>query len=216
MTQLTTCNVLIVDDHAVLRESLAFRLDDESDFSVIGQAPNADEALEAAGQAAPDVVLMDIDMPGMSCFDAVDRLRRARPMLKIIFLSAHWKDSFIEQAMNVAADGMLSKSEPPDHVVNAIRSVCRGENIVSSEISDRLSQRRRSEEPTTLLRTLTPRELQVLRYVAQGLSRKAIGQTMHISDNTVAVHTGKIMKKLGIHDRVELARFAIREGLAPL
>ncbi|MEM9416219.1 MAG: response regulator transcription factor [Planctomycetota bacterium] len=213
-------HILLIDDHMLVRESLARRLEDEPDLTVPHTAADAGEGLDLARQHAFDIVVMDIDMPGISCFDAARQLGRSDTPAQIVFLSAVWNDTFIEQATAAGACGMLSKSDAPEVLVNAIRTIVDGGVYFSDEVRSRLRTHAPSpDEPTngqTKLSMLTPRELEVLRAVGMGSSRKQMAQDLGISGNTVAVHTNRIMRKLDIHDRVTLARFAIKIGLSPL
>ncbi len=197
---------------------LADRLAEEQDMQVVGTVENADAALAEAIRQEPDIILMDIDMPGLSCFHSARTIQRLCSKTCIIFLSAFFHDRYIEQALAVEAAGYLTKSEPPESVIAAIRAAAAGKSYFSPEVrarivvdSDgtRLAQTRRSRAST-----LSDRELEVLRYLARGMSKKEIARTMHISAKTVSNHTTHVMDKLDIHDRVELSRFAIREGLA--
>ncbi len=211
-------SILIVDDHAMVRSMLRDRLDAEPDFTVTGMASSADDAVTLASRVKPDVVLMDIDMPGLLCFEAARMLARQCPDARIIFLSAFFHDCYIEQALAVKAWGYVTKNQPDDSLVTAIRNVAGGVAHFSPEIQARIivdeQGPKLAQQTRSRLSTLTPRESDVLRYLARGLSKKEIAQTMHISVNTVNRHTSSLMNKLDIHDRVELARFAIREGLA--
>lgn len=212
--------VLLIDDHALVRESLARRLEDEADLTVPQSAGSADEGLKLALDDGFQVVIMDINMPGMSCFEAAKRMQEKQPDLPLVFLSAFWNDTFIEQATGVGAVGLLSKSDEPEWLIHAIRVVVDGGVYFSEEVRNRIRfDQSNPDDPTdvrTCLNMLTPRELDVLRSVGMGQSRKQIGAALGISDNTVAVHTNRIMRKLDIHDRVGLARFAIKCGLSPL
>ena len=210
--------VLLVDDHVIVRDSLARRLEDEPDLEVPHTAGDADEGLALAEGNAFDVIVMDINMPGMSCFEAAKRLQTTHPDLPLVFLSAYWNDAFIEQAQGVGAVGLLSKSDEPDLLINAIRTVVDGGVFLSDEVRGRFESDDNDtpDESKTKLSTLTPREVDVLRWVGMGQSRKQMAAQLGISENTVAVHTNRIMRKLDIHDRVGLARFAIKIGLSPL
>ncbi|XAM00969.1 response regulator transcription factor [Phycisphaeraceae bacterium D3-23] len=221
MTQTDTkTRILLVDDHMIVRESLACRLEDEPDLAVPHTAADAGEGLALAKKHDFDIVVMDIDMPGISCFDAARQLDKGEQTAQVVFLSAVWNDSFIEQATAAGACGMLSKSDAPEVLVNAIRTIVDGGVYFSDEVRSRLRVHAANpEEPNdgqTRLSMLTPRELEVLRAVGMGSSRKQMAQDLGISGNTVAVHTNRIMRKLDIHDRVTLARFAIKIGLSPL
>ena len=212
-------NILLVDDHAVLREALAERLQREASISVVGTASDAAEAIEACRQEQPDVVVMDIDMPGLNCFDAARRILSTQPGIRIVFLSAHTNDNYIEQAIDVGAVGYLTKSEPPDTVIEAVREAAAGRVYFSPEIMSRMvvgdGQVGLASDHGARMSTLSQREMEVLQYIAQGHKKKEIAQVMKLSMKTVEKHTENLMRKLDIHDRVQLARFAIREGLVP-
>jgi len=216
----TKTRVLLIDDHVIVRDSLARRLEDEPDLEVPATAGDAGEGIQLAQTGGYDVIVMDINMPGMSCFEAAKRLHDSQPDLPIMFLSAYWNDAFIEQAMGVGACGLLSKSDEPELLINAIRAVVDGGVFLSEEVRGRFESESTGDEAPeankTRLSTLTPREIDVLRWVGMGQSRKQMAGQLGISENTVAVHTNRIMKKLDIHDRVGLARFAIKIGLSPL
>jgi len=207
--------ILLVDDHALVRGALAEWLGKEPDFLVVGVAASADEAISKAVERDVDIILMDIDMPGLNCFEAARRLSGLRPRAKIIFLSAFAHDGYIEQALAVKAHGYLTKREPPEKVVRAIREVVSGGAYFSREVQSRIIvDQRGAVLPQSRFSMLTPRELEVLSYLARGLGKREIGATMNLSTKTVESHTTSLMNKLDIHDRVELARFAMREGLA--
>ena len=214
----TKTKILLVDDHVIVRDSLARRLEDEPDLEVPHTAGDADEGLALAEANGFDVIVMDINMPGMSCFEAAKRLQSSHPDLPLVFLSAYWNDAFIEQAQGVGAVGLLSKSDEPDLLINAIRTVVDGGVFLSDEVRGRFEsdEQDNPDESKTKLSTLTPREVDVLRWVGMGQSRKQMAAQLGISENTVAVHTNRIMRKLDIHDRVGLARFSIKIGLSPL
>jgi len=209
--------ILLVDDHALVRETLRELLQREPGFSVVGTAGSAEEAVDLAFALVPDVIVTDVDMPGVVCFDAARRISALHPEIRLIFLSAYTHDHYIEQALQVGALGYLTKGESPDRVVAAIRAAMDNQAYFSGEVRDRIvcdcGQARLAPRGTTRTSMLTPREIEVLRYIAQGLSKKQIAGMMHISVKTVDRHSGNLMAKLDIHDRVELARFAIREGL---
>jgi DNA-binding NarL/FixJ family response regulator len=213
-----TIRILIVDDHALVRGALTERVQREPDLEVVGNAGNADEAIALTLECSPDIILMDIDMPGMICFDAAREIASLRPETRVIFLSAFLHDWYIQQALQVKARGYLTKREPPERVIAAIREVATGGAFFSEEVRSRIvvdsSGATLGEDSTSLVSTLTTREVEVLRYIARGLSKKEIATIMHISAKTVDKHSTNLMSKLKIHDRVELARYAIREGLA--
>ncbi|MGB2985201.1 MAG: response regulator transcription factor [Phycisphaerae bacterium] len=198
--------------------ALAERLQREPGLAVVGTASTADEAIDKAIECHPDVVLMDIDMPGLICFDAARRITALQPDARIIFLSAFLHDHYIDQALRAKARGYLTKREPPETVVAAILEVASGGAYFSEEIRSRIvvetGGTKLAERSASLISILTTRETETLRYIAKGLAKKEIAATMGVSVKTVDRHATNLMSKLDIHDRVELARFAIREGIA--
>lgn len=212
-------SLLLVDDHSLVRQSLAERLGREPDLHIVGTAGNAEEAIRSAIELQPDVILMDIDMPGILCFDAARTIAMRCPETRVIFVTAFRNDRYIEEALAVESTaGYVTKDEPPEILIGAIRQVARGGTFFSEEVQSRLvvdtSGPRLGQSKRTRSATLTPRELEVLRYIARGLSQKQIAETMRLAPKTVNFYSTSVMAKLDIHDRVELARFAIREGLA--
>ena len=213
-------SVLLVDDHAVLRETLGKRIGAEMDLTVVGHAANATEALSLVATLKPDVVLMDIDMPGVSAFEAAEKMTASGAGCAVVFLSAHFHDRYIENALSVHALGYVVKDESQEVVIEAIRSAASGMPYFSPSVRSRLvitaNGPRTAYPAKTVGSQLTEREVEILRFVAQGLSKKEIGERLDISHKTVDNHCANLMRKLDIHDRVELARYAIREGLADM
>lgn len=209
--------ILLADDHTLVRQSLARVMNEHSGLNVVAEVATADEAIDAALRTQPDICVLDIDMPGLASFEAARVIGVRCPKTKILFLSAFTHDRYIESAIAVGAMGYLTKTEPPDTVMKAIRAVVNGHCYFSPEVQSRLviedTGVRLSQEVRSRAATLTSREMEVLRYIAKGMSKKEIASTMHLSVKTVENHSANIMNRLDIHDRVELARFAIREGL---
>ncbi len=214
---MSSISVLVVDDHAMVRSALARGLDRDPELKVIAEASDAGQAVDLALQQRPDVVIMDIDMPGPTCFEAARRMAEECPQTKVIFLSAFFHDHYVEEALAVKARGYLTKREPQESLVAAVKEVARGGVCFSEEVQNRIvvdEEGIRLTGQLTRGSKLTRREVEVLRYLARGMSKKEIAATMHRSVKTVENHCSNIMKKLDIHDRVELALYAIREGLA--
>jgi len=211
-------SVLLADDHSLIRESLKARLETEPDITVVATAANADDAATEAIRLKPDVVLMDIDMPGLAAFEATKIIKSRSPGTRIIFLSGFFHDRYIEEALEAGASGYLTKGESPESVIQGVRTVSSGGTCFSPDVQARIvvdtKGLRLAAQAHTRTATLTRREMEVLRYLARGMSKKQVAQTMHLSVKTVERHSDRLMNKLDIHDRVELARFAIREGLA--
>lgn len=218
MTTVNALRVFVVDDQTLVREAIAHRLAAEHGFEVVGTASNADDAISQVGRVQPDIILLDIDMPGRSCFDAAVVMKAKSPRAKLVFLSGAWNRNYLEKALALRSSGYLTKSDAPDQVAASLRRVADGEVIFSGELRDQVviglngPELAKVEQP--LVSVLTKREQELLRHLAHGLSRREIAEKAGISVNTVAVHTSNIMSKLNIHDRVELTRLAIREGLA--
>jgi DNA-binding NarL/FixJ family response regulator len=210
-------SVLIADDHALVRDMLAQHLEREPGISLVGATADAGEALTLAENEKPDVVVLDIDMPGLSAFEAARKIISAAPHARIVFLSGYLNDAYIEQALALEAGGYISKSEPVDAIVRAIRKVAGGSLYFSPQVQQRIvvdgSGVRLRSGRHARLQLLTPRETEILGYLAKGMAKKEMARLADISVKTVDQHCTHIMDKLDIHDRVELAHFAIREGL---
>ncbi len=210
--------VLCVDDHSFLIEGLAARFELESDLKFIGFLPNAERLVPEVKESRPDIVLLDIEMPGPDPFEAADNVRRQCPDVRIIFLSAYVRDHYISAAVKAGAWGYFSKSEDAATIVKGIRRVAGGDFAFSPKVQERCrsaktAKRGRIEPPSSKIESLTAREQEVLRMIGKGLTRSEIAEMMCRSPKTIDGHRESIMKKLAIHDRAELVRFAIREGL---
>ncbi len=210
--------VLCVDDHAFLAEGMKSRLSLEADMEFVGWLESAEGLPEAVRRLQADVVLLDIEMPGPDVFEVVADLRRSNPQVRTIMLSAFVRDHYIDAAVKAGAWGYLSKSDTPGSVVNAIRKAVRDEFAFGPMVLERCAPGRstRGERhacPASRLQDLTTRETQILRLIGKGMSRVEIATAIHRSPKTVDNHRAAIMLKLAIHDRVELARYALREGL---
>lgn len=210
-------NVLVVDDHGLVRDGVSGILSREEDIAVVGTAENADEAISKAVDLRPDIILLDIDMPGISCFDAVQIIRARAPQTRFVFVTAHEHDEYLEQALRVKAHGFVMKSEGIAALTEAIRNVARDRVHFSVEVMNRLvvsgDKIELANPPRSRLSTLSPRERELLRILAKGLSLKEAASVLGISYKTADKQKASLMNKLDIHNRVELARFAIREGM---
>jgi DNA-binding NarL/FixJ family response regulator len=214
----TPIRIILADDHSLVRTTLATWLNALPDIRVVATVESADAALSAALNLRPDVVLLDIAMPGQDSFDAARAIQTQVPQARIIFLSAFFNDRYIEQALAMRAAGYLTKVEDPETVARAIREVRAGGVCFSPEVRARFvigeTGVRLAASSNTRTASLTPRELELVRYLGRAMSRRQVAQIMHLSVHTVDRHTTSAMQKLGIHNRAELCRYAIREGLA--
>lgn len=213
-------NILIADDHTLVRNTLAEWLKSHPGFNVIAEVDNADDAVVEASKLKPDIAVLDIDMPGIFAFRAASMIKKSSPGTKILTLSAFYHDHYIEEALSVGAMGYVTKGDTSETIAEAIKKIGEGEAYFSPTIQSRIVIDERGARLVPSARTklsqITARELEVLRHLAHGLSKKEIAQELNISLGTINNHVANLMKKLGIHDRVELTRFAIREGLIQL
>ncbi len=209
--------VVIVDDHRVVVESLAALLDLAPDISVAGTATTAGEGAEVVLRERPDVALFDVDFPGRDSFDVVPQLLKQAPSTRMAFLTAHLSDVFVSQAVRMGAHGYVLKDEPSSEVCAAIKRLHAGEYVFSDAVRDRLTwdavSARYTVRADNMLCGLSVQQLSILRHLARGASVKEIARILGRSEKSIDSHKYRIMHRLGIHDRVELCRYAIREGL---
>lgn len=211
-------SVLLVDDHTMVREALISWLRTTGDITVVADAASADEAIRLGASLRPDVVLMDIEMPGTDSFKAAQAIMRECPGTRVVFLSGFHHDQYVELALATHAAGYVLKNELPSAVAEAIRAVAAGRTYLSPEVAARAAASFGNTSPSlggqSLASVLTPRELEIVRYTAKGLPNREIAAAAGISSRTVQRHIENVMRKLNIHSRVELTRLAIREGLS--
>ncbi len=212
--------VLLADDQALVREGLRLILDSQPDISVIAEAGTGEEALATAHRTRPDVVVMDVRMPGMDGITATGRLvATASWPVKIIVVTTFDLDRYVFDALRLGASGFLLKTAPPRVLPIAVREVHAGETMLSSELTQRLIQRFASAPPPetdvvpAAFVALTPRELDVLRLVARGLSNREIAADLVVAEATVKTHVVRILAKLGLRDRTQAAVAAYEHGL---
>jgi DNA-binding NarL/FixJ family response regulator len=206
--------VLCVDDHVLLADGLQARLSLADDIEFVGWLESAEHLVREARALQARVVLLDIEMQGPDSFEVVDALRRELPEIRVIMFSAHVRDHYIDEAVTRGAWGYLSKSDDPDEIVDAIRRVAQGEFGFSSAVIQRFQPSKSAKtRPASRLNRLTSREVQILRMIGKGMTRVEIATSLFRSPKTIDNHRAAIMEKLDIHDAVDLARFAIREGL---
>ncbi len=206
--------VMLVDDHAVVREGLKNFLGALGGFTVVGEAGSGEEALALAARAQPQVVLMDLVMPGMDGVEATRRLREAVPDTKVIVLTSFADDDKLFPALRAGAVAYLLKDVGPKDLAEAIRAAARGESRLHPEVTKRLMAGLAGGSDRRLEDLLTAREMDVLKCIARGRSNKEIGAELFISEKTVKSHVGSILDKLGLADRTQAALFAVKHGLS--
>ena len=205
--------IILVDDHAIVRQGLASLLLDVEDVEVVGQADDGKAALTVVDRLAPDVVLMDIVMTEMDGADATAAIRAKRPGARILALSGSDVRSRILAALRAGALGYVSKTAPKDELVAAIRNVYHGRPVIPAGMAARLLE---DYSPMPTPEPLTRREKEILKLVAKGLSNQEVAATAGISEATIRTHVGNIFGKLGVNNRVEATLCALRDGLTNL
>jgi two-component system NarL family response regulator len=198
--------ILIVDDHPVVRAGLTSMLGTQTELEVVGSASSGEEALARIGQSAPDVMLLDLRMHGMSGIETLGAMKRAAHQARVIILTSFETDEDIYRAVQAGAQGYLLKDTSLKEMVEAIRAVHAGKKYIPRDIAARLAER--------MMRTdLTPREIEILKMLSKGPTNKQIGHALGISENTVKNHVNSIIEKLEVSDRTEAATTAIQRGL---
>ena len=213
--------VLIVDDHALFRRGLEMVLAEEPDIEVVGEASDGAEAVEKAGQALPDVVLMDIRMPRSSGIEAYRAMKELSPSAKIVMLTISDEEEDLFEAIRAGASGYLLKDIPYDEVADVVRAVHGGQSLINPSMAAKLlaefasmASRDGSERAEQVpAPRLTDREIEVLKLVARGMNNRDIAKELFISENTVKNHVRNILEKLQIHSRMEAVMIAVRENL---
>lgn len=210
--------IVLADDHAMVRQAIARALADLEGFQVAGQASTAEEALELVARLAPDVVLMDIGMPGIGGLAATEAIRKAYPRVGVLILTIHDREDYFFKALRAGASGYILKGADLDDLVEALQAVARGETYICPSlmpklVADYLHRVQSSGAEGDELAHLSPREQEVLRPLAEGRTTNEIAQTLTLSPHTVRRHRDHIMEKLNLHSRAELIRFAVRRGL---
>ncbi|MCK5254596.1 MAG: response regulator transcription factor [Deltaproteobacteria bacterium] len=211
--------VVIADDHTILRQGIKALLDNQEGIEVVGEAKDGREAIKTIEELLPDVILMDIAMPGLNGLEATRRIKKKFPKVKVVVLTMHANEEYIFQILNAGADGYLVKETAFQDLISAINAVHKGEAFMSPSISKKVMtdyiQRAQGEEKVGF-DTLTTREREILQLVAEGNSNKKIAEALFISPKTVETHRAHIMDKLNIHDRAGLIKYAIRKGMINL
>lgn len=214
--------VLLADDHAIVRAGLRMILAAEPDMTIVGEVADGDNALRMTEETHPDVVVMDISMPGMSGLDGVRRVKESVPDTQVVVLTMHEDQRYFFQALEAGASGYVIKGAAPIELLTAIRAVRKGEayfcpSLAKQMLNDYLRRADTGgEKEKDALGKLSDREKEVLKYIAEGKTGREIAAILYLSPNTVERHRANIMDKLGLHNRAELIKFAIRKGLVTL
>ena len=211
--------VLLVDDHVVVRKGLRALLDREPDIEIAAEAENGEEAVRAAARHSPDVILMDLEMPGMGGVEATRQITEQRPDVKVVVLTSHAAEEDVFPALKAGAQGYLLKHSAPEDVLRAIHQAHRGETVLHPAIA-RMVLQELNRPPQAKQRAttdpLSERELEVLRLIARGMSNQEIADALVVGEATVRSHVSSILRKLQLASRTQAALYALREGLASL
>jgi len=207
--------ILIADDHGLMRAGLRALLEDEPAFEVVGEAENGEQVLHLTGQLQPDIVLLDIGMPGVDGIETTRRLKRLNPHIRVLILTVYEEESLLREAIRAGASGYLLKRAAEEELVIAIQAVWRGDvyihpaitRFLVKDLSPTLSSKRDA------LDELTPRELEVMGYIIRGFTNRQIAEALYISTRTVEGHRASLFGKLGLQNRVELVEFAEKKGV---
>jgi DNA-binding NarL/FixJ family response regulator len=211
----TSIRVVLADDHKMILAALRAMLDREADIAVVGEASDGLALLELVAQEAPDVVVVDVGMPGMNGIEATRRMIAGRPRLNVIALSAYSDKRFVLEMLNAGARGYLVKASAGDELARAIRAIMQGRTYLCPEVAGAIVEAMRSKNTATdnAAVKLGQREREVLALLAEGRNSTEIAARMFIAVSTVEVHRRNIMRKLNLHSVAELTKYAIREGL---
>lgn len=208
--------VLLVDDHALFRSGIKLLLQRQDDFEVIGEASDSIEGIKRAKALKPDIVLLDLHMPGLSGLDAIKLIHEEVPACHIILLTVSEEGDDLTTALKNGAAGYLLKNIDAEFFLSALRRAMQGDSVISNEMTAKLvaNLRRGHVAPAEEVSKLTPRECDILAQVATGLSNKEIARTLDLAESTVKIHLQSILKKLNLSNRVQAAIYAVERGLA--
>jgi len=206
------CRILIVDDHPLLREGLRGVINRVPDMVVCGEAENASQAMNAVQKLAPDLALVDITLPGKSGLELVKDLKVTHPQLAILAISMHDESLYAERVLRAGASGYITKQQPPEELIRAIRQVHDKHIYVSKQVSENLLRRisLHSAEDASPVSLLTDREFEIMRLIGAGKAPREISRQLHLSPKTIAVHTSNVRRKLNLKTTAKLIRFAVQ------
>ena len=209
--------LLLADDHTLFRQGIRNLISTEADMEVVAEASNGGDAVERAEETRPDIILMDIGMPGLSSFEATRQIKKNRPETKVLFLTMYDDEDYLVEGMEVGASGYVLKDSPAPQLVAAIRDAQRGGSYLSprmlSQLVDDFRTRIKSATRMPRFATLTSREREVLKMLAEGNSVKEIACDLNLSVKTVEAHKFNLMRKLDIHNKAQLVQYAIQKKI---
>ncbi len=205
--------VLIADDHGIVRSGLRLLIDRQTDMEVVAEATDGVSALESTQAEHPDVAVLDVSMPRMTGLQAAREIRSHAPDTRVLLLSMHDDAHYFVEGLDAGAAGYVLKRAADTDLIEALRTVAAGRTFLSSEAQRTLMEEWRAGARPDLDDSLTPRELEVVKLIAEAFTNRQIAETLRVSEKTVESHRANVLSKLGMRDRVELARYAVRRGL---
>jgi len=206
-------NVMLVDDHDLVRKGIRRLLDDTQGIKVVAEATDGEQAISQVRKQAPDVILMDISMPGIGGLEATRKITRVSPDMKVIAVTIHDDDPFPARLLEAGAAGYITKGCDIDEIIVAIQSVYSGNQYITPGVAQKLALSLVNKRGKSLLEELTQREVQVMLMVVKGESNREISEKLCLSPKTTSTYRGRLFDKLGVDNDVELTRFAIRHGM---
>ena len=206
-------NIIIVDDHPIVRQGLKQVLSEEPDMAILGEAQNSQEVLELIRKQDWDIVVLDITMPGRGGLDVLKEIKHERPKLPVLILSIHPEDQYAVRALRAGASGYLTKESAPEELVRAIRKILRGGKYVSSALAEKMAFNLDMEAGKPLHETLSDREYQVLLMIASGKTTSEIAEEMALSVKTVSTYRARILEKMKMKSNVDLTYYVIKNNL---
>lgn len=208
--------ILLVDDHTLFRSGIRLLLQRHSDFEVVGEASDGVEGVKRAKELQPDIVLLDLHMPGLSGLEVIQLVLQDTPTCQVILLTVSEDAEDLAAALKSGAAGYLLKNIDADYLLDALRRVMQGDSVISNEMTAKLVASFRKPAPVVITEAdkLTPREREILAQLAEGLANKEIARKLDVAESTVKIHLQSILKKLGVNNRVQAAIYAIEHGLS--
>ena len=209
--------IVIAEDHTIVRKGLRALLESHPDFNVIGEAEDGRMAIRCVGQLRPDIILLDLTMPRTNGLEAIGEIKKQFPQTKVLVLTVHKTEEYVQATLEAGADGYVSKDDTHTELIIAMKNVLAGKPYLSPGISDRVIkgylEGRKTTGPETPFATLTGREKEILKLIAEGYTNKAMGEYLCISFKTVDKHRTNLMKKLNLHTTAALTAYALGKGL---
>lgn len=205
--------ILIADDHGIVRGGMKLLIDRQPDMEVVAEAEDGVEALETALRVRPDLAVLDVSMPRLTGLQAARQIKAHLPDCQVLMLSMHDDQRYVFEALKAGASGYVLKRDVDQSLLDAIRSVHRGEAFLTNAVERSLIREWMSDSAKGPEEPLSPREQEVLKLIAEAHTNREIADTLHLAEKTVESHRANILRKLGMRDRVELVRYAVRRGL---